>query len=220
MKSIFPKEIFQSIQKKDGYISLVFINFYFLFAFLYSYTLKDFLSNQEIVKEIRRLVTGIGFYILPLVIIIIILKIRKQSLTTIGLRRRGCVISIVIGLVLSTIVFLVHLKNNRPIDVILFNLIFYVLILGFSEEIIFRGFLWPRLVVLLGERVGTVLSGVFFGIMHAPIKIILDGSPIIMSFLNEVGGGIIGSIMFIFIYTRNNNIILPSMIHGVLDFMA
>jgi membrane protease YdiL (CAAX protease family) len=48
--------------------------------------------------------------------------------------------------------------------------LFYIIFIGFYEELIFRGFLWPRLVVGFGRTWGTIISGVFFGMMHLPIE--------------------------------------------------
>ncbi len=219
MKSFFPAEIFDDIKKKDGYIAFIFFIIYFLCSFPYIQHFKSFMIQAEMPIELKRLAIGTGFYIIPVIIICIILRVRKQALTTIGIRRKGFIQSIGIGIALSTIVFIIHIVNGRAIDTIITDLLFYVLLLGFSEEIIFRGFIWPRLVVLFGRTSGTILSGALFGIMHAPMRIIMNGNPITTAILSEIGGGIVGSLIFIFIYTRNKNIILPAMIHGVLDFM-
>ncbi|MGR5914324.1 CPBP family glutamic-type intramembrane protease [Bacillus pacificus] len=40
----------------------------------------------------------------------------------------------------------------------LYFLYYYLINIGFEEEIIFRGYLWPRLVVLLGKFWGTFLT--------------------------------------------------------------
>ncbi|MGG2936036.1 CPBP family intramembrane glutamic endopeptidase [Bacillus pacificus] len=46
-------------------------------------------------------------------------------------------------------------------------LYYYLINIGFEEEIIFRGYLWPRLVVLLGKFWGTFLTCACFGIAHS-----------------------------------------------------
>ncbi|NLK27256.1 MAG: CPBP family intramembrane metalloprotease [Clostridiales bacterium] len=218
MRTIFPNEIFKDIRKKDGYIALVFALGYIVFTCIYINVFNKYFTNVDI--ELRRLLTGICFYMFSLIVIFIILKIRKQNLTTIGFRRSGLALSIGLGIALSTIVVIIHLLNGRSVDIILYNYIFYVFIIGFGEEIVFRGFLWPRLVVTFGKANGTILTGVLFGVIHAPVKIIMNGSPLAQAVFNEIGGGIIGSLFFIFIYTRNNNIVLPSILHGLLDFFA
>lgn len=49
--------------------------------------------------------------------------------------------------------------------------------------------------------------------------IIMYGRPILQSILNEVGAGIIICLVFIYIYTRKKNIVLPALIHGLIDFI-
>ncbi len=220
-KNIFPEIIFKDIEKKDGYIALSFIVGYFLFSFFYIYLVKDFMLGikTSIPIELRRLITGIGFYILPVIIIFIILNVRKQKITTIGFRREGLKQSIVLGIILTLTISLIHIMKNKELNLIIYNIIFYIILLGFSEEIVFRGFLWPRFVASFGKRKGTILSGIFFGIMHSPLNIVLKGTFIPIAIFNEIGGGVLYSLLFIYIYTRNNNIVLPAVIHGILDFL-
>ena len=73
---------------------------------------------------------------------------------------------------------------------------------------------------------GTILSGIFFGMMHLPIDIVFNNRTIFDVFLLgrfsnvNIGGGVIGALWFIFIYTRNRNILLPSFIHGLQDMLS
>jgi membrane protease YdiL (CAAX protease family) len=127
--------------------------------------------------------------------------------------------SLGIGLGVIAIITIVHIMTDKDSKVILMNLIFFVLVVGFGEEIVFRGFIWSRLVVGFGKVWGTVISGMMFGAMHAPMKIIINETPFIPAIMNALEGGVVSSLIFIYIYTRNNNIVLPSFIHGALDFM-
>jgi membrane protease YdiL (CAAX protease family) len=74
--------------------------------------------------------------------------------------------------------------------------------------------------------VGTILSGVFFGMMHLPIDIIFNNKTVFETFIlgnasnTNIAGGIIVALWFIFIYTRNSNILLPSFIHGLQDMLS
>lgn len=219
MKTMFPDEIFKNIEKKDGYIALLFYLINISILILSIYIFKDFVRGEIYSKELRQLITGVGYYIVTFIIILIILRIRKQKLSTIGIRREGLLVSMGIGLSLNIIMFVIHICRGKSFYGVLYSFIFYVVILGFSEEIAFRGFIWPRLVVLFGKKYGTIVSGALFGILHAPMKIIMLGNPILMSIFYEIGGGIVISLLFVFIYTRKNNIALPALIHGVLDFI-
>jgi len=161
-----------------------------------------------------------------IIAVIVILRYRKQKLNTIGLRRQGMKSSIYIGLTLIVIFWVYYISNKGFSVNLMWKSLFYIIFVGFYEEIIFRGFLWPRLVVGFGKTWGTIISGIFFGMMHLPIDIIFNNKTIFETFIIgntssvNIGGGIIGALWFIFIYTRNNNILLPSFIHGLQDMLS
>lgn len=112
-------------------------------------------------------------------------------------------------------------KKDGIIALILFLFIFIDMFLN-----LFRGFLWPRLVVGFGKTVGTVLSGIFFGMAHLPIDIVFNNKTVFETFILgntsnlDIRGGIAITLFFIFIYTRNCNILLPSFIHGIQDMLS
>lgn len=221
-KTLFPSVIFEGIDKKDAIIAVVFFIIYFILSLILLRLLKNFILGMDSIiesKEGRRLIVGLILNSIPLLIILIILKIRNQGTETIGIRKKGLLSSLGIGLGVIAIITIVHIMTDKDSKVILMNLIFFVLAVGFGEEIVFRGFIWPRLVVGFGKVWGTVISGMMFGAMHAPMKIIINESPFIPAITNALGGGVVASLIFIYIYTRNNNIVLPSFIHGALDFM-
>ncbi|MGG1195374.1 CPBP family intramembrane glutamic endopeptidase [Bacillus thuringiensis] len=94
-------------------------------------------------------------------------------------------------------------------------LYYYLINIGFEEEIIFRGYLWPRLVVLLGKFWGTFLTCACLGIAHSFMPIILGDTS--QGIGDWVGAGLAGHLLYAFIYTRNNNLLLPIFIHAFLD---
>ncbi|WP_258166006.1 MULTISPECIES: CPBP family intramembrane glutamic endopeptidase [Bacillus] len=79
----------------------------------------------------------------------------------------------------------------------------------------FRGYLWPRLVVLLGKFLGTFLTCAFFGIAHSFMPIILGDTSQVLG--DWVGAGLARHLLYAFIYTRNNNLFIPIFIHAFLD---
>ncbi len=68
MKTMFPDEIYKDIEKKDGYIALLFylINTLILIASIYIF--KDFIRSEMYSKELRRLITGAGYYIVTFIL--------------------------------------------------------------------------------------------------------------------------------------------------------
>ncbi|MBU3113894.1 CPBP family intramembrane glutamic endopeptidase [Clostridium lacusfryxellense] len=158
--------------------------------------------------------------------VIVVLKFRKQKINSIGLRRQGLKSSIYIGDVLISTFWVYYIKSKGFNIKLICDSIFYIIFTGLYEELIFRGFLWPRLVVGFGKIGGTILSGIFFGMAHLPIDIVFNNKTVFETFTLgntsnlDIRGGIAVTLLFIFIYTRNCNILLPSFIHGIQDMLS
>lgn len=229
-KSLFPDSIFDNLEKKDGLIAIAYFVCFLAIEFLLLYLVKcsplyQLLDNNIDKNYFYHLVFVLILDFPSLILLFIILKKRKQSIYTIGLKKVGLKSSLIIG---STLIFSIlgYYLYTKGLDFKLINsTLFYILGIGFYEELIFRGFLWPRLVKGFGRTAGTITSGLFFGLAHIPIDIVFKNKSIvdILVFGNasntNILGGIAGALMFIYIYTRNENILLPSFIHGALDFM-
>lgn len=228
-KTMFPSEIFAELEKKDGKISIIFFAFIFLSSFLFFYLVKIsplFLLIRDGTKTFYKLIYALLIDMPGIIAVIVVLRYRKQKINTIGLRRQGIKSSIYIGVALI-LAFWVYYISNKGFNIeLIWGSLFYIIFIGFYEELIFRGFLWPRLVVGFGRTWGTIISGVFFGMMHLPIDIIFNNKTIIETFILgassnlNICGGVAVALWFIFIYTRNENILLPSFIHGIQDMLS
>jgi hypothetical protein len=89
-KTLFPRVIFEGIDKKDAIITVVFFIIYFILSLILLRLLKNFILGMDSTiesKEGRRLIVGLIFNSIPLLIILIILKIRNQGTETIGIRK-------------------------------------------------------------------------------------------------------------------------------------
>lgn len=179
-------------------------------------------DTNSIYKLIFALLMDIPGYIA----VIVVLKFRKQKINSIGLRRQGLKSSIYIGAVLISTFWIYYIRSKGFNIKLIYDSTFYLIFTGFYEELIFRGFLWPRLVVGFGKTWGTILSGIFFGMAHLPIDIVFNNKTVFQTFILgntsnlDIRGGIAITLLFIFIYTRNCNILLPSFIHGIQDMLS
>jgi membrane protease YdiL (CAAX protease family) len=218
-KTIFPDEMFERIEKKDAYIALLFSISLFIFCILSLYLVKSS-SLFPLIKN-----NGVTKYFLLFVLImelpgvagmVLILKYRKQSISTIGIRVAGLKSSLVIGGTLLILKSLHLIYKNGFNTTFIYKLVFYLLLVGFYEEVIFRGFLWPRLVVGFGKVWGTILSALLFWVMHIPNVVIFNNKTLADNPI-DIPGSILITILMVYIYTRNNNIILPSFIHCIVD---
>jgi membrane protease YdiL (CAAX protease family) len=228
-KTMFPDAIFSDIEKKDGTIALIFFLFIFIVMFLNLYLIKIsplFYIIKNDMTSIYKLIFGVLMDIPGFITVIVVLKFRKQKINTIGLRRQGLKSSIYIGAILISMFWVYYISSKGFSIKLIFDSVFYIIFIGFYEELIFRGFLWPRLVVGFGRTWGTILSGIFFGMAHLPIDIVFNNKTAFETFILgntsnlDIRGGIAITLLFIFIYTRNCNILLPSFIHAIQDMLS
>lgn len=225
-KTIFPVEIFEGLDKKDTIIALIFIPAFIIVDFVILYLVKSsslFYLMENDKNKGYKLLFGLITDLPAFLGVFLILKFRKQHISTVGIRKKGLKPSILIGIIFLLLTRLQFIKNTG-INIIFMNkTLFYIFFVGFYEELICRGFLWPRLVVGLGRIWGTVISGLFFGMAHIPIDIVFNNKTFLDTIIfgnnsnTNIGGGLLGALFFIYIYTRNDNILLPSFIHGILD---
>lgn len=97
---------------------------------------------------------------------------------------------------------------------------FYIFIVAAPEEIIYRGYLFSKL-KRLNRLIAIIISGSLWGIMHAILPGILAGndlSIILLSMLNEIGGGIVGGLIFICLFEYSGSLLVPIMVHALLDY--
>lgn len=92
---------------------------------------------------------------------------------------------------------------------------FYVIIAaGFSEEIVFRGFVYSKLMEWWGSSIKTqavivVLSSLIFGIPH-----------IYQGLHGAIHAGLVGSVLGVLYLVQRRNIWLPIIVHSVYDLTA
>ncbi len=228
-KPMFPKEIFLNIEKKDGPIAVIFFLFIFIVMFLTLYLVKIsplFSLMKNDTNSFCKLIFVFLMDIPGFIALMVVLKYRKQKINTIGLRKQGLKSSIYIGVTIVSAFWVYYITNKGFNIKLIVDSVFYIIFIGFYEELIFRGFLWPRLVVGFGKAWGTILGGLFFGMAHLPIDIVFNNKSVFETFILgnsssiNIGGGVLVALWFIFIYTRNNNILLPSFVHGIQDMLS
>ena len=94
---------------------------------------------------------------------------------------------------------------------------FYLIIVGCGEEFVFRGYLHRELRKTFNFKVSVILGGLVFGFAHGYSHFMIQGGTI-TDILSELGGGIVGALVFSAIYEKSNSIGWPILIHACLDF--
>ena len=96
---------------------------------------------------------------------------------------------------------------------------FYLIIVGCGEEFVFRGYLHRELRKTFNFKVSVILGGLVFGFAHGYSHFMIQGGTI-TGILSELGGGIVGALVFSAIYEKSNSIGWSILIHTCLDFVG
>lgn len=188
LKNIFEvpnsyKNLVNSFDKIDGFIAVVLFVLYCITMAL-SGLLVNYVSTNQI--------TYIGGLInlLFVGIVLLILKIRKQGVETIGLRNGNIKLSLIMGIILAIFLFFCNCLSNILFDkqsfISLNEIIIYILYfftVGLVEEVMFRGYIVTRLHVCTKRiYLDVILTGVLFLLMHFPFRMVAYN----MSFLDLI----------------------------------
>lgn len=101
-----------------------------------------------------------------------------------------------------------------------YKFFFYIVVVSFGEEFLYRGFVYNRLKVK-SEVMAIILSGALWGIAHAILPSIQSNKDIIQMLFamrNEVFGGILSGWYFIYLQEKSKTLWYPVLIHAILDY--
>ena len=167
-------------------------------------------------------IANIALMLLP-----VLLCIRKLS--SAGITLRNLKPSLLMGLAVGTVVLLaigiipglMSGSGLLPVRTILYNVFYYVIIIGLAEEIGFRGFIQPRLSPLLKKEWLTVLAGgVLFVLMHIPFQMAARGMSFAEywpTFIENAPIQFFWHLVSTWLYRRYGNIAGAALFHGMLD---
>ncbi len=157
------------------------------------------------------------------------IKLRKQSLSSIGFTKRNFKKSMLLGLILGLIVLIANNLGNviggneiRSLSILMEKFVYFLLVIALVEEIIFRGYLQTRIYGIIKKRIPSILIISFlFMIMHIPFQMGYAN----MNFITYIANNwitlcftFLWHIIFNFLYMKYNSIIAPTIFHGFLDW--
>lgn len=168
--------------------------------------------------------------VLQLAPLYIILKLRGETWSSIGIKRSKIGLSILIGLIAVLPFRWVPLMNwifhgkSLPLDGGVFlGFLYYLALIALPEELIFRGYIQTRIMGLIPSKSAAILTtGLLFALTHVPFQ---------MAVLNLNYAGYLDKmyiqlliiffmhLYFTYIYTRTNNIAGVTLCHALLDFI-
>lgn len=155
-----------------------------------------------------------------LVPLLIALRLTRSGLDSVGVTRTNLARSVAIGLVLAAAWLLASgalgdlLKPRLEHAFALIG----ALSVGFSEEIVWRGYLQSRLIDWIGARRGIVLATTVFALFHIPQRLLagVRGTDLVQEIVAVAlfGGG------FGVLQASTRNVTLPAIVHTAIDWSA
>ena len=164
---------------------------------------------------------------IALMLVPVLLCIRKLS--SVGITRRNLKPSLLMGLAVGAAALLFigiipGIASGSPLlpaGKILYNIFYYVIIIGLTEEVGFRGFIQPRLYPLLkNEWLAVLAGGVLFVLMHIPFQMASRGMGLAEywpTFIANAPFQFFWHLVSTWLYRRYGNIAGPALFHGMLD---
>lgn len=143
-----------------------------------------------------------------------IIMICKKKLNEWGFKKSKLAIVLVLIYVLFFILHKDYTING------IYKAFFYLFIVALPEEIIYRGYIYNSL--KKSNRINAIIiSGILFGIMHSILPSVISEfsiSIMVKDMFNQVGGGILSSLIFILYLEKGDSIFIPILIHALLDY--
>jgi hypothetical protein len=218
-------------EKLDGYLAIFYFVYYVLLVYTlgyFRYYLQDFFSiiaANAIIGKFSYYSLSATFSLFPL---LIVLKVRKQPLSSLGIKNEKNILAVTYG-VLASVPFLVirliftsHFKD-LSISNYLMLFIYYLVLIGFVEEITFRGFIQTRIYALVRNPIISIIIGAtFFSIMHIPFQYQISGMTIFEFISKDYQHLLVTFFMHIYFVVIFNiskrNIIAPTVTHSLVNF--
>ncbi len=119
--------------------------------------------------------------------------------------------------VLAVILIVFFFLHNDYSITGVYKFFFYLVVVSFAEEFIYRGYIYNRLKEKSKIK-AIIISGVLWGVGHAILPSMLNNSDIFKGMLYEIGVGIIIGWYFIYLQERSGTLWIPIIIHAMLDY--
>ena len=196
--------------KTDGILSLLLFG-----VMIVNYAVLAILQTRFVWMD-ENIWLACGFNALMTAIAIGFVKLRKQSLDTIGLLKGKWKSSLAIGVILASFLFynncLSHVIAGSSLVSIqkIVTLFVYYFFVSVCEEVVFRGYIGTRICGLVKKRwLAVCVTGILFIVMHFPYRMIAYGMTLSDLTIHHPGWMadlFITHVVFQFIYLKTNSL--------------
>ncbi|HZG60152.1 MAG TPA: type II CAAX endopeptidase family protein [Anoxybacillus sp.] len=232
-KSKLTPEERPNYNKTDFLISISYFLYLTIVIFICGWALMNIGPNGKffVKSPFNMLLFGLFISIIELTPLIFILKFRKQSFRTIGLRKEMLFLSFIVGVIFAIpeLVLsnenIISLKSIIGIVNLLIKFFYYFFCIALVEELIFRGYLQSIFQGVLSSKwISIVIVGMLFSLMHIPFRFWVSGQEFLPFIQNEISLHLpytfIAHFYFLLIYRLTNNIVAPATTHALVDLFA
>lgn len=160
-----------------------------------------------------------------------VVALRRQGVPSLGFARKQLVRSLLAGAVLAVLVIAGTAALGLLLDGQLkspqaywftWGVPYYLVVIGFQEELLWRGFVTPRLAAQFTRRwIGVLLAAVLFGLMHLPYQFAISG----LAFGDFMAARWLQLIipmawhfLFWWLYARWNSLAAPTLVHWAMNW--
>lgn len=212
------KEMTGSYKTWDGILAIaVYVLFFVIYLFM------------GILYAKKHIYLGIPVNLFSALICAGIVVLRRQKLSTIGLTLKNLKKSSLCGLIFGVGFSLINiipsiLSGGKLIRFgeIAFNIFYYFIIIAFTEEVVFRGFIQTRLYgIIKSDVLAVFVCGLLFSAMHIPFQMYNQNVGLLTFLQNNYISlllYVLFHVVFNFLYRKFNSLAAPTLSHGFLDF--
>ena len=154
----------------------------------------------------------------------------KGGIASVGFGKKKAKQSVILGILAGLVIILINGgaagflsgRELAPLNILIPNFFYYMVVIALTEEIIFRGYLQTRIYGWISRPLCAVaVTGVMFMLMHIPFQAAVTGSSL-FGYLQgnrfTLGMTFIWHVVFDALYRKYNSILAPTLFHGLMDW--
>ncbi len=166
-------------------------------------------------------------WMLPAIILIIIynnkLNFKKSELFSRPIFNKSLILTIIISLVyIITMMIITHKGFWFNSEIILWLVVIKYIIVGFVEEVVFRGWGYNSLSNIISHKKAMIITTILFILLHIPayfIKLLRFGTFDFIGMIGQTSSVLIWGIVFCWLLKKGKSIWNPIIAHTIYDLM-
>lgn len=182
------------------------------------------LETSQVTVDLTFIAWTAFFYAIGFLIVIALMKRTRQKLGTVGIDKNDMGRMVALGLIIGAISFIIWSLlapyfggSFTGFSSSVYALIFTIIV-GFSEEILFRGYIQTRLSAYGGRIRGLVFTSLLFAFWHFAVVYYHAASGDVLATLAWCSVRVPFSLLFGYIMLKTQNIIPSAMFHLFYDW--